>query len=191
MRVFIAIDISEHVRSAIRSYMARLKKVSEAPRWVRPEGMHVTLKFVGEAKPEVVEQIKSELRTVRSPAPVDLQFRGIGFFPNERRPRVLWVGIEASDNLADLAADIEARMAKIGIEPESRKFSPHLTLARFESPNGLAPLQREIQQLGSPGFGSERANELFLFQSVLKRGGAEYTKLEAFPFVSQHGEETR
>jgi 2'-5' RNA ligase len=191
VRVFVAIDISEAARCAIRAYVAKLKLASESPRWVRPEGMHITLKFVGEAKPGLVEQIKSELRGVRSPAPVELRFRGIGYFPNERRPRVLWVGIEASENLADLATDIETRMAKIGIEPESRKFSPHLTLARIESPSGLASLQREIERLGSPDFGKERTQEFFLFQSVLKRGGAEYTKLEAFPFVSQHGKETR
>ena len=188
MRVFVALDISGEVRTGIREYLSKLKKISQSPKWVRTEGMHLTLKFVGWAQPELVEQIKAELRQVRSPAPVKLQFRGIGYFPNEQRPRVLWVGIHASENLANLAEVIETRMAKLGVESESRKFTPHLTLARFESPKGLDSLHREIECLGPPDFGREETDRFFLFQSVLKRGGAEYTKLEAFPFVNAEGE---
>lgn len=188
MRVFVALDISDEVRAGIHEYLSKLKKVSQSPKWVRPEGMHLTLKFIGWAQPELIEQIKSELHHVHSPAPVKLHFRGIGYFPNERRPRVFWVGIHASENLATMAEEIEQRMAKLGVEPESRKFSPHLTLARFESPKGLDTLLREIDRLGIPDFGREETERFFLFQSVLKRSGAEYTRLEAFPFVNALGE---
>lgn len=183
MRVFIALDISENVRAALRDFISQLAKTTRGARWVRTEGMHLTLKFIGEARPETVEQIKSKLREVRSAAPVDMRFRGIGFFPNERRPRVLWVGIEASANLAELAGEIEKRMEALDIPRESRPFVPHLTLARFEREKGTADLFKGVGQLGPPEFGSARASEFHLYQSVLKRSGAEYTRLESFHFL--------
>jgi RNA 2',3'-cyclic 3'-phosphodiesterase len=188
VRVFVALDISEEVRAGIREYLSKLQKITQSPRWVRPEGMHLTLKFIGWAQPELVDRIKSELHKIRSHEPVKLHFRGIGYFPNDRRPRVLWVGIDASENLTAIAEEIEKRMAKLGVEPESRKFTPHLTLARFESPKGLDALHREIERLKPADFGREETDTFFLFQSVLKRSGAEYTKLEAVSFVNASSE---
>lgn len=184
MRVFVALDIPEDARVALREFISKLAKTARGARWVRTEGMHLTLKFIGETKPETVEQIKSQLREVRSAAPADMRFRGIGFFPNERRPRVMWVGIEASANLTELVGEIEKRMeSSIGIPRESRLFVPHLTLARFDSEKGTTDLAKEVELLGPPEFGSARASEFHLYQSVLKRSGAEYTRLESFHFL--------
>jgi RNA 2',3'-cyclic 3'-phosphodiesterase len=182
VRVFVAIDISDSVRAALRRFIDKVAGAGKAARWVRPEGMHLTLKFIGETPPAGVERIKEVLRTVRSSAPVKLHIHGIGFFPHERRPRVLWAGIESSENLAELAADLETRMAKLGIPAESRKFVPHFTLARFESPRDAGSLQSEIERLGPPDFGEVQTSAFHLFQSVLKQGGAEYTRLESFQF---------
>jgi 2'-5' RNA ligase len=118
-----------------------------------------------------------------------LKFRGLGFFPDERRPRVLWAGIEAGPELGALAAAVETSLEPLGIAKEQRSFSPHLTLARFDTarrkPAGSAfdHLRETISQAGPLEFGSSTAGEFHLYQSILKRGGAEYTRLATFRFA--------
>src|SRR5580658_5066374 len=102
--------------------IARLRDVARGARWVRPEGVHVTLKFIGETPPEQVSAIEGALRGARAAAPVEAKFRGAGFFPNERHPRVFWAGVEASPNLAELAGDVDRRLSALGIAAESREF---------------------------------------------------------------------
>src|SRR5258707_7568727 len=137
------------IPSAVRENLAALIKELRAAdasssknraRWVRPENLHVTLKFIGNVDADKLDAIRAALADVRSGSAVELRFRGLGFFPNEKRPRVLWDGMEASPNLATLAADIDARLEKLGIPRETREFSPHLTLARFDPPGISAKL---------------------------------------------------
>ncbi len=191
MRVFVALDIPAEVRRAIGEMIARLRGVARGARWVRAEGVHVTLKFIGEIPAERVAAVEQALRDVRSAgiaAPVEAKFRGAGFFPNERHPRVFWAGIEASPNLADLARAVDARLTPLGIASETREFRPHLTLARFKSEDGLRRLRDEIKRLEPFEFGSMRASEFHLFQSQLGPGGAKYTKLASFPFGRSGGD---
>ena len=183
MRLFVALELGEAVRVAVRDLIGRLQRARADLRWVRPEGMHLTLKFIGEVPEEKLEPIRAALGGVTSPQPVALEFRDLGYFPNERRPRVLWVGIEASDNLAPLAAQIEAALEPLGIERENRDYVPHLTLGRFKSPKRIDKLQEEIASLPSTEIGRIESCEFFLFQSKLSPAGAQYTKLERFPFV--------
>ncbi len=183
MRVFIALDIPEGVRRAIGELIAKLQTSCRGARWARTDGMHVTLKFIGEAGPATVEQTKAELHAIRSSAPVEIQFRDVGFFPNARHPRVFWAGIEATPNLAELAAEIERRFEPLGIPRESRPFRPHLTLARFKSQEGLPRLHEALAKLGSFEFGSMGTGEFHLYESHLKSSGAEYTKLATFRFA--------
>jgi len=105
----------------------------------------------------------------------------LGFFPNEKKPRVFWAGIDSSSNLKTLAADIEGAMEKCGIAREKREFSPHLTLARLERSLPEA-LRKAIAQNAQREFGSLRTGEFHLMQSKLKPSGAEYTTLQTFPF---------
>ncbi len=185
MRIFVALDTPEDVRRALGELVDRLAKTSRRARWVRPEGMHLTLKFIGETAPDVVEQIKLQLRKIHSSQPVEMRFHGTGFFPSEKRPRVLWAGIEASANVVELASAIDRGLETLGIPREPRPFVPHLTLARFRSSEGLGRLREEIDRLGPAEFGSARAAEFRLFQSVLKPGGAEYIKLASFQFCRE------
>jgi len=180
MRLFVALDIPEDVRAAIGALVAKLQDACRDARWVRVEGAHITLKFIGEVAFEKAEEIKSALATVPFPAPIAMSFRGVGFFPNERRPRVLWAGIEAGAELSALAAAVEMALEPLGIVRERRAFSPHITLARFESMNGIERLHAAIANAGSLEFGSAIAHEFHLYQSVLKRGGAEYTRLATY-----------
>ena len=184
MRLFVALDIPDAVRRALRELIARLKPECDDARWVRPEGMHVTLKFLGETDGAKLDSIKAALSPEHS-GPVDLDFRGLGFFPNEFHPRVIWCGVKGSSNLVTLAASVDAALQPLGFSPESREFSPHLTLARFDSHKGLDTLVRAANNLKSYDFGSARQSEFYLYQSVLKRGGAEYTGLATFPIVEK------
>ena len=179
MRVFVAMDIPEAVRARLRDFVAGLPKTPGA-RWVRPESMHLTLKFIGEVKPEAVEVIESALRSAPMPSAVAVRFRGTGYFPRESRPSVLWAGVEASERLPELAASIDRSCQAAGIGGETRAYSPHLTLARFKSPEGLDRLRKEITRIGAVEFGAAQIGEFHLFQSVLKSTGAEYTRLATF-----------
>ena len=112
-----------------------------------------------------------------------LEFRGLGFFPNEKHPRVFWAGMEASPNLKTLAGDIEEAMEKLGTPREKREFSPHLTLARFERPRLPEALRKLIADNQQQAFGLLRTNEFHLIQSKLKPAGAEYTTVANFRFA--------
>src|SRR5437762_3129412 len=132
MRLFVALELPAAVRENLGALLKALRAVSPQTRWVRPENLHLTLKFIGEVPETEFAVIRNALAAARSDQPVALEFRGLGFFPNEKRPRVFWAGIEASPNLKTLAAEIDRAMEKLGIPCEQRPFSPHLTLARSE-----------------------------------------------------------
>jgi 2'-5' RNA ligase len=186
MRVFVAMEVPEEVKSKIREFVEKMERECQGARgarWARVEGMHVTLKFIGEVAAEKVEQIKKELEGVRSAAAVEMNFRGVGFFPNAKHPRVFWAGIEATPNLTEIAAEIEKWLEKIGIPREGRAFRPHLTLARFKSEEGLPKLREAIEKAGAMEFGEARSSEFYLYESKLLRGGAVYTRLETVTFA--------
>lgn len=151
---------------------------------MRAENLHVTLKFLGAVADEKLEEVRAALANIRSDQAVTLEFRGLGFFPNEKRPRVFWAGMEASPNLKTLASDIEVAVEKLGIPREKREFSPHLTLARFEGPTLPASLRKAIAENAQREFGSLRTNEFRLIHSKLKPSGAEYTTLASFRFAA-------
>jgi 2'-5' RNA ligase len=187
MRLFVALDLAEDVHSNLLNLVRELRPTGADLRWVRPEGLHLTLKFIGEVPEEKRGPIEEALRAVSSPEPVELHFSGLGYFPNPRRPRVFWVGIEASANLAPLAAAVEAALAPLGIKPEKRAFVPHLTLGRFKTSNGLPRLQEKIAALPATEFGRQQTHVFHLYQSRLSPQGAQYTKLAEFPFVRPDG----
>ncbi len=180
MRLFVAIDIPDDVRRSVSALAAKLRPACKKARWVRIEGAHVTLKFIGEVSPEQAERIKAALSDVHVPPPVEIRFRGVGFFPNERRPRVLWAGVEAGPDLSALAAAGDTAFEPLGIAREQREFSPHLTMARFSAPENLAALRAAMAAAGNLEFGRCTTSEFHLYQSVLKPGGAEYTRLATF-----------
>ncbi|MGA3293704.1 MAG: RNA 2',3'-cyclic phosphodiesterase [Candidatus Acidiferrales bacterium] len=183
MRLFVALDFPDGVRDAVRELIAALKPLCKGARWMRPEAMHITLKFIGYTKEENLGPIYEALGQVHSDAAVEMRFRGVGFFPNERHPRVAWCGIESSKNLGELAADIESALELLGIERERREFAAHLTLARFESPSSTRELVDKAEEMKTLDFGATRETEFHLYESTLKPSGSEYRKVASFPFV--------
>jgi 2'-5' RNA ligase len=184
MRLFVALEIPSAVRENLVALLKSLRGVSPQTRWVRAENLHVTLKFIGEVPGTKLAAVHSALAGVRCEQHVTLDFRGLGFFPNEKHPRVFWAGIEASPNLKTLAADIDKVTEKLGMAREQRPFSPHLTLARFEPPRLPENLRSGIRENATRDFGSLRTSQFQLIESKLKPSGAEYTTLESFPFAA-------
>jgi RNA 2',3'-cyclic 3'-phosphodiesterase len=185
VRLFVALAIPASVREGLAALITEMRSVAPKAKWIRPENLHVTLKFMGEAPPEKLDAIGDALASVRSAAPVEVQFRSLGFFPNQKRARVLWAGVEASANLTPLAAAIDAAVAAVGFPKETRAFTPHLTLARFDPP-GLPPAwSRATVENLTHDFGTLRTGTFHLIQSKLKRSGAEYTTLRSFLFVPE------
>ena len=184
MRLFVALEIPTAVRETLAALLKSLRALSSQPRWVRPENLHVTLKFIGEWLPEKLDGLRNALAAVCLAEPVTLDFQGLGFFPNEKRPRVFWAGIQASPDLITLASEIDHATEKLCVPREPRPFSPHLTLARFEPPGLPEKLRSAIQENASRDFGSLHTSRFHLIESKLKPSGAEYTTLQTFPFAA-------
>ncbi len=165
MRLFVALEIPAAVRDNLAALLKDFRALSaqladKRPRWVRPENLHVTLKFIGEAVPEKFNEMRAALADVRSDDPVELQFHGLGFFPNAAHPRVLWAGVHASTNLPALAANVDAALETQGFAREGRAFTPHLTLARFEPPGLHEKLRGAIEERAKLAFGSLRGQRI-------------------------------
>jgi RNA 2',3'-cyclic 3'-phosphodiesterase len=192
MRLFIALDIDATIRERIARFIDGVRGFAPDARWVRPESLHVTLKFIGEKPEPAVEEIKQALETVRE-SQVEMSFRGYGFFPSAKAPRVFWIGLQAGPQVAALAATVEETMAALGIAKEDHAFSPHLTLARGSGGSGtprrqkadaanrnFQKLREKLASMPALDFGTMTACEFFLYQSQLSPKGSEYTKQKSF-----------
>jgi 2'-5' RNA ligase len=190
VRLFVALEIPSTVRERFATLINQLralesKSSAKKPRWVRLENLHVTLKFIGHIDPALLDPIRATLAKLCSDGPVDLRFRGLGFFPNAKRPRVLWAGTAASPNLSSLARDIDSSLAKLGIPAEERAFTPHLTLARCEPSAISAAMAGVVERDSACDFGGLRTTQFHLVESKLKASGAEYTTLQSFVFAAE------
>jgi RNA 2',3'-cyclic 3'-phosphodiesterase len=190
VRLFVALQIPDSIRNDYAALVEDLRRLDakaapKKPKWVRPENLHVTLKFIGKTDPAKLDSILSALANVRSPQKIRLHLRNIGFFPNANRPRVIWGGMEASENLATLAHSIDQQIAALGFPAEERTFTPHLTLARLDPPAIAPELRAAIEKLAARDFGELHTSEFHLIESKLKPTGAEYTTLQSFSFVSK------
>lgn len=190
MRLFVALRIPDSIRSDYAALIDDLRRLDskaspKKPKWVRPENLHVTLKFIGHADPANLDLIRAALTKVRSPQQVRLRFRNIDFFPNAKRPRVIFGGMESSENLAPLARAVDQQIAALSFPAEERAFTPHLTLARLDPPGIATELRAAIEIHAARVFGMLHTSEFHLIESKLKPSGAEYTTLQSFPFLSK------
>jgi RNA 2',3'-cyclic 3'-phosphodiesterase len=188
VRLFVALEIPAPVRDNLAAQIKELRDwpaalAYERLRWVCPENLHVTLKFIGEVEAAKLDGIRSALTAIGLDAPVDLHLRGLGFFPDEKYPRVLCVGLHASGNLPVLAREIDRALEGPGIARDERAFTPHLTLARFASRGLHEKLRTAVQKNSEREFGAFQAREFRLIQSKLKPSGADYTTLASFPLA--------
>ena len=192
MRVFVAVDIDDAIRGRITRFLDGVRGFAEEARWVRPESLHITLKFIGEKSEEEVENIKGALETIEAGA-FEMSIRGYGFFPGARAPRVFWVGIDGGPQLTSLAAMVDEKLARLDTPKEEHAFTPHLTLARGGGGSGsprrqkgdhpnrsFQHLQEKLAALPAPDLGAMTVREFSLYQSQSSRGGSKYTKLAGF-----------
>ncbi len=182
IRSFIAIEIPEVLRQRLKDFLRELKNTGADVKWMRPEGIHLTLKFLGAVEQEALEKLSHALRpAVEKFTPFELKVQGAGCFPSFRNPRVVWTGlIEKEDTVSGLQREIETITAELGFPSEERPFKPHLTLGRVRSPKGKIPLTQMIEGNLHLDLGSFRVERVILFRSDLRPEGAVYTKLQEF-----------
>ena len=178
IRAFIAVDLDDPVIEKICSTIGVLKSRITEMRWLKKENLHLTLKFLGNIAESQVESIVAALGPpLRLFSPCPVSAKGLGVFPDFRRPKILWVGL-SGDRLVDLAAKVESALVPLGFVPENRVFTPHLTIGRWrESSRPAKNLRQEIATWNDFEFGACAVRQIVLFQSVLKPEGASYREL--------------
>ena len=177
-RLFVAVDISD----SIKHTLARMAFGLPGAKWVEPEQLHLTVRFIGEVEGSLFHDIRECLSRVES-GEFSMRLKGIGHFPPRGKPRVVWVGIEKNDSLLFLKKKIDSVLARSGLEPEGRKYSPHITLARLKN--------TPVQKVG----GFIAANSLYesesfgvqsfrLYSSLLTPKGAIHTVEAEYPLTT-------
>ena len=178
IRAFVAVRIDPNVAQKISEVQTQLRRNLSGVRWVERENLHFTLKFLGPVEEEKIPVVAEALeRALCLFPPFSILARGMGVFPDIRRARILWVGLEG-DSLAALATGVETTLEPIGFAPENRGFKPHLTIGRWRNFDGRAELLRdEMEHWKGYDFGQTSVEEVVLFQSILKPEGAIYHPL--------------
>ena len=179
MRVFAAIEIPDDLKEALRSFVGRLQPTAKIG-WSPVDNLHVTTKFIGEWPEPRLDQMKRTLASVPVNGAIEVTVKGLGWFPNPRRPRVFWAGVEGGEPLRTLARATEQAVAQLGVPIEQRAYSPHLTLARIREAVPLDHLHQTIESFPAGcgfNFGSFSATQFFLYLSA----GGKYTQLAGFP----------
>ncbi len=166
IRLFVAIELPE----AVKAELASLCNGVPGAKWVGPENLHLTLRFIGEVDEDAAGDIDAALDHIRAPQ-FELVLSGVGQFASRRAPRVLWVGVEKNESLVHLVAKVESALVRCGIAPEGRRFTPHVTLARLR--NASKPRINDFVS-GNAMFtaGPVHVDDFILFSSFLGRGGA-------------------
>lgn len=180
MRLFTAIDLPQEIVRRLDRLVAVLRPEALIT-WSPLDNLHVTTKFIGEWPEPRIDELHGALREVAPRAPFELQVQGLGWFPNERSPRVLWAGING-DPLKLLAKETEDRLASLGIRRDERPFSPHLTLARIKSPVPLGGLRQKVQELQPATIGTFEVSRFALFRSDPGSNASIYRKLREYKF---------
>lgn len=182
IRSFIAIEVPQTLQAGMGELQRELKRTEADVKWVRPEGIHLTLKFLGSISLEDVEKLTSAITPVVAAwVPFELRIFSLGCFPSSRNPRVLWLGVDRGGaEVLSLQEAIENKAAEVGFLSETKPFKPHLTLGRVRSAKGMNPLIQAMEKHKDAEIGSFRVKEVHLFQSELKPSGAVHTKLRAF-----------
>lgn len=175
LRAFVALDLDDAARRRILDVMAGLQADLRGVRWVRPQGVHVTVRFLGWTDEEALASLQASLAAAaRECPPADVALGPLGMFPDRGAPRVIWVGLDFPQPMFALQRACEEAARRLGFEPEERAFRPHVTLGRW-SDRATRP------QLPPVELGIARIDHLTLYRSELRPSGAEYTPLRVFP----------
>ena len=179
IRAFIAVGIDPKTVQMISEPIDQLKLRTAVIRWAQLTNLHLTLKFLGDIEEATVEPIGRALRQHVAPFPrFTINAKGLGVFPDVKRPRVLWVGLEGI-HLTKLASTVETALKPLGFTPEKRGFKPHLTVGRWRQPDKpTVPFVEELKRWKGHDFGRSEVRKITLFQSILRPEGAIHRPLE-------------
>lgn len=181
IRTFVAVEIDAAITGRAVEVIDKLRSVPVDVKWVEPENMHLTVKFLGDVDiSDTYEVCKAVTRAVKDVEPFDLEIRGVGAFPNIQRPRTIWFGGgEGEQQMADLANRLDNELFKVGFRKEGRRFQTHLTLGRVHTERGpaLADLSRLLEEYVDLEVGSTPIDEVIIFSSTLTRTGPVYDPL--------------
>ena len=186
IRSFLAFELPSEIREQIAKISRELQQSSLPVRWVKTENIHLTIIFLGSVSEDTIDDIKEKSgAVVERFSAIKIRLNGIGVFPNWRRPRVFWVGLDGEiESLSNLRNELQTELKALGFKPEKRPFRPHLTLGRFKS-----SLERDeelkwiLDRFHDTNSNPHYLNELILFKSDLKPGGPVYTKMAAWPLT--------
>lgn len=185
VRAFIAINLPADLKDSLESKLLHLKKISSGAKWVRKENLHITLKFLGTTEEAQIAAITDVLQEVSLKyKSFEIAYEETGGFPNIRRPKVIWIGIRDKSALIEIGSEIEEKLEKLGFPKESRKFSPHLTVARVKEAKNYSSLEKKLKELEKIEFGTMTANSIALMKSDLEQSGAKYSIIEEFRLLS-------
>jgi 2'-5' RNA ligase len=179
LRTFIAIEINDHVRRELTSLQDKLREANADVKWTEPENLHITIKFLGDTPAEKLPEINAVLdQTARAFHSFDLDIGELGAFPNTHAPRIIWAGAtRQADQVAAIAAMIEAGLEPLEFKKEDRAFTAHITLGRTRSPHGKARLSKALTETALPPGLTQRVSRLTFFQSHLTSQGPVYTAI--------------
>jgi 2'-5' RNA ligase len=187
LRSFIALEIPPRIQQVITLASASLQKSLPRPlvRWVSPQNIHLTLRFLGETSSIILDQVVATLEIEASNhTPIDIQVANFGAFPNSERARVLWVGLQAPSTLSDLYKSVETITTNLGFTNKERGFSPHLTIGRVNQNATSADLKKIsicLHQTEMGVLGCFQVEAIAIFKSNLRPSGPLYTLLHSIP----------
>lgn len=175
-RLFIAIDLSDQQKNEVAAFQEKIKGYMDGIRWVKPEGLHLTLKFLGETEETRIEQIKKGLdEAVSAVKRFDITCGKSGVFPSPRKARVIWIGLrEGNEEVRNLAARVDRSLTAIGFEPEKRSYTPHLTIGRVRGSIPGKVIHLYLEQEASFSTSSSTIDGITLYESKLSPQGATY-----------------
>ncbi len=175
MRIFIAVEIPHEIREKIYKDLVPLRKTFPKVKWIRPENLHLTLKFLGEVSEKKLKVIHEKISDLSSFKSFSIKFLGLGGFPNLSRPKVIWMGIDqGEEELSNIASYLESELEKVGFHLENRSFQAHLTLARVKDFREVKGFCEKASFFDKTSFASFSVNMVSLIQSSLTREGATY-----------------
>jgi 2'-5' RNA ligase len=180
LRLFTGMAVRPAINARLDDLVRRLKPLARI-RWSPASNFHITTKFIGAWPQERLDAMKQALAKLQSSGPFRIAIRGTGFYPNVQRPRIFWAGVEGGEALAMLASRTDEACAKLGVEVEKKPYSPHLTLARINSPVDLSALHAALAKETEAEFGEFEATAFQLYLSRPGSGGSVYTSLAEFP----------
>lgn len=182
MRLFIAIDIPNHIRLQFDAIQRTLKQYNLNAKWVEPHNIHLTLKFLGETPEQKIPEIHAILTAVAHQfKPFSLTLKHFGFFPNEKKPRVFFITTDHENILHDISSSLEEKLVKLEF-PRENRFSAHLTLCRFKDTKNIEVLKRNLQTIKTEG--NFPVDRIILFKSTLTAKGPLYEHISAITLTA-------